>query len=212
MKLAIPALLVILSAAALPAQITGRANTNAPTITTTIEMDNGTSITLQYRSITMARGAFLKALTDEQRGAAQRQRLKDTAEGAPLGSLKTDKDIELAGKKVPAGDYKVMFTMDEELKWHMTLARETTPAAEGEEPKQEPAPIDIVLDLKDGDEERPRLTLTLMAAENANAAELKVAFGKQRGHLTVSTPGSEQREDRRGGQGGGDGQRRRRGD
>ncbi len=156
-------LVLSLVASSALAQKQGMINNNAPTCSSSIAFGEKASIELKYTAITWGQGNWFKALSDPARGERARDRLAKTAEASPLGELKTSAECTIGGKKVGAGTWKLYFTMDKDLKWHLNLAKD-----------QEK--IDWVLDLKEGSEST-RLGLSLGAGKEDGSAELTVQFG-----------------------------------
>ncbi|MEZ5963970.1 MAG: hypothetical protein R3F56_09020 [Planctomycetota bacterium] len=143
------------------AQRGGMANRNTPTVTQSIAFTNGNSVEVKYRAITWAQGRWMNALKNEQ----GRETINNDLKANPTGSLTTAKDMTLGGQVVKAGDYKLYFQVDDEVKFHLVLADEA-----GTEIKWK-------LDLTETKTENTRLALTLTAGKGDNDANFGVAFG-----------------------------------
>jgi hypothetical protein len=150
------------------AQRTGMVNRKAPTLTTAIAFAQGGKVEVTYAGITWAKGDTMGKLKD----AAMRENINKTAASAPLGSLEVSDAVTIGGKAVAAGKYDLMFTIDEDAKWHLVLAK-------GDQK------LDWKLDLKDG-EHHPRLVLGLVAGEKDDSSLLFIAFGKQNCMLDIA--------------------------
>jgi hypothetical protein len=156
------------------AQKMGMANRNAPTVTQSITFAGKQTFELSYTSITWAQGEWAKAI--ESKNADMRKAINDTAEKQPLGSAKLSADMMIGGKKVAAGNYKVMFTLTDSFGWQLTFA--------GDKEK-----ITWALDLKDaeGGKQAKRLTLALGAGDTDTTGVIYVAFGAKRGEIPVDS-------------------------
>jgi hypothetical protein len=154
------------------AQKQGMSNSNAPTITQTITVGNN-KISLDYTSITWAEGKTMAAILDKAGGADARKALNARGPKAPLGSFTTSADVMCGDLAIPAGDYKVFFTITEELAWQINF--------QGKD-KTLTTNMNIT---NAGEHESKRLLLCLHAADDN--AGVYVAFGKQSGMLTFKT-------------------------
>jgi hypothetical protein len=90
------------------------------------------------------------------------------AERAPIGSLETSDDLTIGGKTVAAGDYKLYFTIDDDLSWHLVLAASEEGGAK----------FDWKLDLTETKSVATRLCVNLGAGEKDGTGVLGIAFGK----------------------------------
>ena len=154
----------------LHAQRMGQANANAPTVGQSIEFKAGT-VEVKYTAIVW--GKIMDTVTDKEKGERARRQINNAPE--PLGTLKNSADTSIGGKAVAAGDYKLFFAINGDLKWNLKLVG--------------PSTIEIPLDLKDVSEDHKRLTLAITAGDSDNSGRLHVAFGKQRASLDVK-PGA----------------------
>lgn len=167
----IPLSLLLLIASPLTAQKMGSVNSNAPTISQGITFANGSGITIKYKSITWADGKAMGNLK------VARQRINAAAERSPLGQIVVTGDgVTLGGKKLTAGSYKMAFTLDEELNWHIITWVE-----------QGKGRIDLPLKIKEGKGTSPRLNITVIAGQSDTQARVRIAFGKSNGYLPVFT-------------------------
>lgn len=157
---------------ALPAaaQRGGSANRNTPTVGQSIAFTNGCSVKIEYRSITWAKGRWMEGLKAEQGRESANRDMKAN----PTGSLSASKDITLGGKSVKAGEYKLYFQVDADVKFHLVLADDA-----GTETKW-------MLDLAETSDVNSRLTLTLTAGKNDTDANLGVGFGTMAGTVAMS--------------------------
>jgi hypothetical protein len=160
---------VVLASLCVPAtaQRQGSANRGAPTCTTSIAFAQGGKVDVTYTAITWARGDAMGKLED----AGMRENINRAAAAAPIGSLELSDASTIGGKSIPAGKYDLMFTIDDDAKWHLVLA--------GGDQKH-----DWTLDLKDS-EHHPRLVLGLVAGQKNDSAMLFIAFGKQHCMLDI---------------------------
>ena len=151
------------------AQKSGMSNQNAPTITQTITAGNN-KISLDYTSITWADGKTMSAVLDKAGGADARKSLNARGPKSPLASFTTSTDVTCGDLAIPAGDYKVFFTITEELAWQINF-----------QGKDKTLTTNMTIS-NAGEHESKRLLLCLHAVdENAG---VYVAFGKQSGMLT----------------------------
>ena len=103
----------------LQAQISGSINRGAPKITNSIEM-GGNKLHLEYTSIRFGDGAW-QGIKDN---ADRHERFNQFAEQRPIGMVETSCDLETAGKMVPAGKYKMFFTVNAQAGWILNLKSE----------------------------------------------------------------------------------------
>ncbi len=175
--LASASLALALCAVPVSAQKMGSANTNAPSIEQSIKLGDDT-LTLTYTAITWAGGQMMEAAMDKDSGGRARQRINNTAEKAPLGTLKASADFDIGGKAVAAGEYKLFFTIDDDLKWHMV-------AASGDKR------VDWTLPLEESDKHRSRLIVALIAGDEDGTGALAIAFGKQNCKVELAPGGGQ---------------------
>ena len=109
-----------LLAVAVPAQISGSINQNAPVVAHTISMGPA-KLELSYTAIRFGQGAWQKILDD----TSGHDKFNAFAEKTPLGSVKTSAPVMAAGKEVPAGEYSMFFTVHEQAGWILNLKPKT---------------------------------------------------------------------------------------
>ncbi|MFY9345397.1 MAG: hypothetical protein WAT39_23095 [Planctomycetota bacterium] len=156
------------------AQKMGMTNTNAPTVKQTV-MAGDAKISLDYTSITWASGSTMTAIMDKDKGARARTRVNNTAPNEPLGTLSTSIDVTCGDLQLGAGEYKVYFTIGDDLSWNINFASKDKTHT-------------MKLALAASEHESKRLLLCLYAEEDG-AAGVYVSFGKQSGMLSFK-PGA----------------------
>ena len=117
-----------------------------------------------------ADGKTMNRIMDKEAGAGMRKRMSENAANAPLGSFTSSVDVMVGDAHLPAGDYKVFFTIDDSLAWSINFM--------GKDGKTH----QVTLQLEDSQHESKRLMLCLYAEENGAGAY--VAFGNKSGMLT----------------------------
>lgn len=154
------------------AQKMGMTNTNAPTLQQSMAMSNA-KISLDYTSITWADGKTMARLMDKEKGAGMRQRVNGTAKTDPLAQFKTSTDLMVGETKIPAGDYKVGFTISDDLKWQLNFMS-------GDKV------ITLPLELMENEgHEHKNLVMSIYAADN-NTAGCYIGFGKHGGMVQMT--------------------------
>lgn len=143
------------------AQKMGSRNTNAPTIKQSITV-GGQTLSLDYTSI--AWGNTVEMCMDKEKGAQARARVNQMAERAPLASMTISADCKCGDMTLPAGEYKVGFTIDDDCNWSLNFMGKEKHA--------------MKLTLVDSGEESKRLLLCLYAGEEEGAG-VYVSFGKK---------------------------------
>lgn len=151
------------------AQKMGSTNSNAPAMKQSITAGDA-KMSLDYEAITWADGKTMSRLMDKEKGAAARKRISESASQAPLGSFSTSVDCKVGDQSLPAGDYKVFFTIDEEMNWSINFQGKDKTHTQK-------------LTLADAGHESKRLMLCLYAAEKG--AGVYVAFGNKSGDLKI---------------------------
>lgn len=144
----------------LSAQIGGSINRNAPKVSSTIEMGDQ-KVHIQYTSIRFGQGAW-KEYKDN---VDMHERFNSFAEKKPIGMVKTSCDLKAAGKTVPAGEYKMFFTLHEKAGWILNL---------------KPAKGDSVrwrMVLTDAGKKTGCLKMNLEPSAKDNACSLAIVFG-----------------------------------
>jgi len=152
------------------AQKMGSTNTNAPTVKQTIMADDA-KISLDYTSITWASGKTMERIMDKEAGARMRTRINESAGDSPLGSLSTSVDLMCGDLHIPAGEYKIHFTIGDDLGWSINF-------------KGKDKTHTTKLALSDSEHESKRLMMCLYAGEDEGAG-VYVAFGKHSGMLEL---------------------------
>ncbi|MBX3463584.1 MAG: DUF2911 domain-containing protein [Planctomycetes bacterium] len=152
------------------AQKMGSTNADAPTVKQTVVAGEA-KISLDYTSITWASGKTMARIMDKEGGARMRTRLNDSATDAPLGTLSTSVDLMCGDLHIPAGEYKLFFTITDELAWQLNF--------QGKDKTHT-----MKLPLSDSEHESKRLMMCLYAGEEAGAG-VYVAFGKHSGMLDL---------------------------
>lgn len=152
------------------AQKMGSSNSDAPTVKQTV-MAGDAKISLDYTSITWASGRTMSRIMDKEKGGPVRERVNNSASEAPLGSLSTSVDLMCGDLHIPAGEYKVYFTITDDLAWQINfMGKEKTHT--------------MKLPLTESDHESKRLMMCLYAGEEEGAG-VYVAFGKHSGMLDL---------------------------
>ena len=164
--------LVLAAALCAPAfaQKMGSTNSNAPMMKQTIEAGSA-KMSLDYEAITWADGKTMARIMDKEKGAGARKRISESAAQAPLGSFTTSVECKIGEQTLPAGDYKVFFTIDEELNWSINFQGKDKTFAQK-------------LTLADAGHESKRLMLCLYATDKG--AGVYVAFGSKSGDLQIN--------------------------
>ena len=152
------------------AQKMGMTNSDAPTVKQTVAAGDA-KISLDYTSITWATGKTMTAIMDKEKGARFRTRINEGASESPLGSLNTSVDLMCGNEHIPAGEYKVYFTITDDLAWQINF--------QGKEKTHT-----VKLELADSGHESKRLLLCLYAGDD-DGAGVYVSFGKMAGMLSL---------------------------
>jgi hypothetical protein len=181
MRTFLPLALGLMLAAPVAAQRMGSSNANAPTSSTTLEFADGTRVSCEYTAITWAKGTTMNAAADKDRGERTRTRINNTAKEAPLGEFTSSIALTVGDKTIPAGEYKLYFTITDKLGWQINFAGEKTT-------------VTIDLPLQDMPVEQKRLLLGLYAGEG-DGCGLYVAFGKQSCDLKLARGGKDKPSD-----------------
>lgn len=105
------------------AQVSGSINRDAPTVSRSIKLKNGTSISASYVAIHFGEGKWQGALKNER----MRERLNNMAPKKPIGSIETNVDV-VASKPIPAGKYDLFFTVHEQFGWILNLKNQKSDA------------------------------------------------------------------------------------
>lgn len=146
----------------LQAQINGSINRGAAKVTNAIEM-GGNKLEVSYTAIRFGEGKWkkIKENTDGH------ERFNKFAEGRPIGSVKTSCDLEAAGRKIPAGNYTMFFTVHESAGWLLNLK-----PAEGDAIRWRMA-------LTDTKTKSNCLKVSLEPSDKNNTCSIAISFGGQ---------------------------------
>lgn len=161
----------------LQAQISGSINRGAPKITNAIEMGDN-KLKLQYTSIRFGDGAW-QGIKDN---ADRHERFNEFAAKRPIGMVETSCDLETAGKTVPAGKYKMYFTVHEQAGWILNLKPE-----EGE-------PVRWRMVMTDAPKKSKCLKMSLEPSAKDDACSLAIVFGDKQ----VVVPVTAKKADKKG--------------
>jgi hypothetical protein len=154
------------------AQKMGMANNDAQTIKQTL-MAGEAKISLDYTSITWAQGQMMARLMDKEKGAKAREMVNQTAKKEPLGSFSTSVDVTIGSLKIPAGEYKLAFTINENLDWEINFMGKET--------------LTLKLDLQESKGmQHKRLLCSLFAGDESSTASVYVAFGEKSCVLNIA--------------------------
>jgi hypothetical protein len=153
----------------LQAQISGRINIGAPKVSNTIEM-GGNKLHVEYTSLRFGNGDWQKIKDN----AADHERFNKGAEAKPIGTVKTTFEVNAAGRKVPAGDYAMFFTVHEQAGWILNL-----------KPKDGEA-IRWRMALSEADAKSDCLKISLEPSAEADTCSLQIVFGGQQVTVPVT--------------------------
>lgn len=159
------------------AQRMGGINRNAPTVQQTVTAGD-TKVSLDYTSIHWGRGEWAEAAMDKENGAASRKRINDGATREPLGNFSTSVDVTCGSLKIPAGKYKIAFTISDACEWEINFIGDQT--------------MKMKLPLMDTEMAHNRLLLCLYA-EGEKSFGSYVAFGNQFATLTFAPSGGNEK-------------------
>ena len=182
MRRRLPLVLGLLLAPA-TAQRDGSININAPKVTQTVT-SGSTRISLAYTALAWGRGAIVKKAMAKG-GYDTRKTINDLALSRPAGVFGTSVDLTCGDLKIPAGEYGLAFTINDNCEWQINfMGRET---------------LTMKLPLNDN-KERPSamLVLSLYAGEQGCVC-CYIAFGDQACVLTLTPSGSAGKGDTKGG-------------
>ncbi len=150
------------------AQKQGGTNRNAPTIKQSITSGKA-EMSLDYTSITWASGSTMEKIMNKETGADSRKGVNANATKEPLATFKTSVDVMCGDLHLAAGEYKVFYTIDEDLNWSINFMM-------GDKTHT------MKLELADSEHESKRLMMCLYAGEKAGAG-VYVAFGSKSGMI-----------------------------
>lgn len=152
------------------AQKMGMSNNNAPTVKQSITAGDA-KVSLDYTAITWASGKTMSMVMDKDKGAKARERVNATAKEQPLGSFATSVDVMVGTTKLAAGEYKVGFTINENLEWEINFMGKET--------------VTVKLPLADTKDEHKRLVCSLVVADDAGMG-VYIGFGMKSGMLPIA--------------------------
>ena len=156
------------------AQQSGMINQGAPTVSQTVTA-GGAKFQFDYTSIAWGRGdAFNKAM-DKADGADARKAINELAKKKPIGSFSTSVDVMVGTLKVPAGEYKVGFTINESCEWEINFMGKET--------------LTMTLPLKDNKEMPQKRLLCCLYAGEEKGAGVYIAFGEKYCMLSIAPGG-----------------------
>lgn len=153
------------------AQRMGSSNSDAPAMKQSINAGAAT-MSLDYTAITWASGSTMSRILDKEKGANMRKRVNGSAAESSLGTFTTSVDCKVGETMLAAGEYKVYFTIGEDLAWSINF--------QGKDGKVNT----VALKLADSGHESKRLMLCMYATDGG--AGVYVAFGKQSGDLQIA--------------------------
>jgi hypothetical protein len=146
------------------AQQMGSINSNPPKVNQTLT-NGDAKISLNYTSIAWGQGKTFEMAMNKENGARARQRINDQAKSQPLGSFSTSVPITCGSLQIPAGEYKVAFTISDDCEWQINFMGAQT--------------LTMKLQLTDNKEhEHKRLLMSLYAGDQ-DGAGCYVAFGSK---------------------------------
>lgn len=172
--------------APLAAQKMGSVNANAPTLESRITFHDGASLAVVHTAITWAEGRTMRAVSDPERGERTRAFLNQRAARSPLGRATVTGDLRIGARRIEPGSYDLYFTIDEDLKWHMVLARRGEKGEQG-------VKHDFPLALRKVDAHHQRLQIRIDPGEGDKDAVLTVQFGNLSARLVAGAPRAEKK-------------------
>jgi hypothetical protein len=148
-------------------------NQNAPTVSQTV-MAGGAKIQLDYTSIAWGRGEAFNSAMDKTDGADARKAITELAKKKPIGTFSSSVDVTIGTLKVPAGEYKVGFTINDKCEWQINFMGKET--------------LTMTLPLMDNKEMPHKRFLCSLFAGDDKGAGVYIAFGEKWCILNI-TPG-----------------------
>jgi hypothetical protein len=165
---------LLLSVPALAQSGQGSINQDAPQVKQTVVAGDA-KISLDYTSINWGRGQAMSRVMDKDKGGQARQRLNALAKQSPMGSFSTTVPLTCGDLKIPAGEYKLAFTINEDLAWEVNFIGKDT--------------LTMKLPLMDNKDMQHKRLLCSLFAGDSNGAGCYIAFGDKFCVLTFSTDG-----------------------
>ncbi|MCA8974487.1 MAG: hypothetical protein KDC98_07180 [Planctomycetes bacterium] len=145
------------------AQKTGSSNRGAPEVKQSVK-SGGQTFDLDYTSITWARGSTMESAMDKENGGDTRARINGAATKMPIGSFKNSAACKCGDLELPAGEYKVYYTINDDCEWQINFQSGDHKAKT------------MKLPLMDNHEASKRLMMCLFAGDDAGAG-VYIAFG-----------------------------------
>jgi hypothetical protein len=174
MKHVLPLVLGLVMAAPAVAQKSGRANQNAPAVAQSVTMGDN-KVSLNYTAIAWVRGEIVKQAMDKAGGAETRKQINDLAKSQPVGTFTTSVDLTCGDLKIPAGEYKLGFTINENCEWEINFMGKDT--------------LTMKLPLTDNKEKPAAMLVCSLHVADRSSAGCYVAFGDKQGMLTFKPAG-----------------------
>jgi hypothetical protein len=156
------------------AQVSGMINQGAPTMSQTLTA-GGAKIQLDYTSIAWGRGEMFTKAMDKADGADARKGINELSKKKPIGSFSTSVDVTIGTLKIPAGEYKIGFTITENLDWEINFMGKET--------------LTMKLPLMDNKEMPHKRLLCSLFAGDDKGAGVYIAFGEKWCILNVAPGG-----------------------
>ena len=153
----------LLMAVPAAAQKSGMINNNAPKLTQSLTAGDA-KIQLDYTSIAWGQGRAFNAAMDKGNGDARKQ-LNDLAKSQPIGSFSTTVDLTCGDVKIPAGEYKLGFTITDSMEWQMSFMGKDT--------------INVKLPLTDSKDHPSNMLVCSLFAADRGSVGCYVAFGQK---------------------------------
>src|SRR5690242_10974473 len=153
----------LLMAVPAAAQKSGMINRNAPKLTQSFTVGDA-KIQLDYTSIAWGQGQAFNAAMDKN-GGDHRKEINELAKNQPIGSFNTSVDLTCGDVKIPAGEYKLGFTITDNMEWQMTFMGKDT--------------INVKLPLTDSKDHQSNMLVCSLFAGERGSASCYVAFGQK---------------------------------
>ncbi|MCC6670430.1 MAG: hypothetical protein IT458_05170 [Planctomycetes bacterium] len=185
-------LLPVLALGLLSAVLSAQSNTNekAPKASSTLEFAEGGTLTVSYKSFTLAEGKTLKTLMDKENPRAERMREFYNNQYLPQmlhGHLELGAGMTLGSVALEKGKYRFTFRIDKAANWSFVIY-------DAEMKKEIGA---VAMPLEQGEYAvSSRLLIVPLAASKGQAGTLHVHFGNLVGNIpfragTVAEAGAE---------------------
>lgn len=158
------------------AQKMGSSNRNAPTVKQEITAGD-TKVSLNYTAITWGDGSTMGNVMNKENGADTRKMVNGAAAKSPMGTFTNSVDLKVGDLNLPAGEYQVFFTINDDLSWNINFAA-----------KDKVQTMKLAL-MENAGHEHKQLVMSLYAADPKTAA-IYLGFGKHGGMLTLTPAGA----------------------